>query len=328
MTARAFRPPPAPDNREGASRRVGVELEFAGIAPADAARTVAAVLEATPRETGPGAWEVDGPGGTWEIYRDSALRKTERGRMLVDLAASVIPVEAVAPPLPLAELPRVEAAATALREAGASGTHDGALLGLGMHLNVEARSTEARDLVPVLRAYALIEDSLRAADPIDLARRALPFVDPFPSAFATAAAAGADWDFAAMADAYLDHNPTRNRGLDVLPILKLVDAARVEAALGSEIKIGARPAWHYRLPDCRIDEPDWSVAREWGRWLLVEEVADRPRLLEALAAARLEFDDQLLALPGEWRKRSDAILEDAGLSPAARMAEGSPEEAA
>lgn len=319
MTRPAFRPPPFPDTRDGAPRKVGVELEFAGIDPADAAGAVADALGAEARETGPEFWELDGPGGAWELYRDTALRKSESGRRVAELAAPVIPVECVAPPLPLAELGAVEAAAAALARAGASGSENGVLLGLGMHLNVETRSVEARDLVPVVRAFAMIEDSLRAADPIDLSRRALPFVDPFPSAFVSAAAAGADWDFDALLEAVLTHTPTRNRALDVLPVLKFVDEARVTAALGEGVKIGARPAWHYRLPDCRIDAPDWSIAREWDRWLLVEEVAARPDLLDALAEARADFDARLIALPGAWRKRADAVLEAAGLSPAARM---------
>lgn len=50
--------------------------------------------------------------------------------------------------------------------------------------------------------------------------------------------------------------------------------------------VKARPAYHYRLPNCLIDEPDWRLAREWNTWVAVERLAadapaagrDEPRL--------------------------------------------------
>ena len=59
----------------------------------------------------------------------------------------------------------------------------------------------------------------------------------------------------------------------------------VRAALPEE-KVNSRPTLHYRLPDCRIDEPDWSITTEWNRWMLVEElVCDEQALSEACREA-------------------------------------------
>jgi hypothetical protein len=42
-----------------------------------------------------------------------------------------------------------------------------------------------------------------------------------------------------------------------------------------------RPAFHYRLPNCMLDEPDWRIAREWNTWVAVERLAhDTARLAE------------------------------------------------
>jgi hypothetical protein len=34
-----------------------------------------------------------------------------------------------------------------------------------------------------------------------------------------------------------------------------------------------RPAFHYRLPNCMVDEADWTLAEEWNRWVVVERLA-------------------------------------------------------
>ena len=46
--------------------------------------------------------------------------------------------------------------------------------------------------------------------------------------------------------------------------------------------ISPRPTYHYRLPDCRIDEPHWSLALEWNRWVRIEEIAGDADLIAAL----------------------------------------------
>jgi hypothetical protein len=48
-------------------------------------------------------------------------------------------------------------------------------------------------------------------------------------------------------------------------------------------KIKARPTFHYRLPDSRVDDPKWSFACEWNRWVEVERLAENPDHLRALS---------------------------------------------
>ena len=98
-------------------------------------------------------------------------------------------------------------------------------------------------------------------------------------------------DIATFIDDYLSHNPTRNRDLDLLPLLHHFDARRVRAVLPNE-KINGRPTFHYRLPDARVSDPGWSIAPDWNRWVAVERLAaDRDRL-EAVGAAFLGFEGE------------------------------------
>jgi hypothetical protein len=56
--------------------------------------------------------------------------------------------------------------------------------------------------------------------------------------------------------------------------------------------IKPRPAFHYRLPNCLVDEPDWTIAREWNTWVAVERLAhDGDRLAEMSREFR-EADEQ------------------------------------
>lgn len=91
-------------------------------------------------------------------------------------------------------------------------------------------------------------------------------------------------DLAGLAGDYLAANPTRDRGLDLLPVLLHLDPARVRAALPRE-KVGARPALHYRLPRARVGEPGWGVAPAWDGWAAVERLAGDPDRLAALGRA-------------------------------------------
>jgi hypothetical protein len=206
-----------------------------------------------------------------------------------------------------------------LAEAGATGTGDGALLGFGVHLNTEVPGEAREDIEPVLLAYALMEDWLREADPIDASRRLLPFVEPYPRPFVDALVEGLGGDgLEGLIEGYLAHNATRNRGLDLLPLLRHLDEARVVAALGEAGAVKPRPTWHYRLPDCRLGDPAWSLAYEWNRWVLVERLAANGELLDRLRALWREHRGALTTVRSDWREVvaeaiAASLLPEAGL---------------
>jgi hypothetical protein len=199
-----------------------------------------------------------------------------------------------------------------LRAAGARGTRDALAFGFGVHLNVEVAAEEARFILPVVRAFALIEDWLRAADPIDIARRILPFVAPWPRTLIDRLSAeGAGWGIDELVRDYLQLSPTRNRSLDLLPLLEHLRPGSVSSRLGSGKANSPRPTFHYRLPEARIDEADWSLAYEWNRWCLVERVAARPDLLADLAEAWAEHRGAYTTVRGAWAREVEARLFDA-----------------
>lgn len=311
-----FAPLPQPLNAKGAPRRVGVEIELGGLPEAEVARIVADRLGGKAVQEDSHIWAVeDSALGRVEVYLDIFLRKAQKTRLrdlALDLGREVVPVEIVTAPLDMDGMARLDDLRAALRAAGALGSGAGLVFGFGVHFNIEIASEEDADTVRPLLAYSLIEDWLRAAYPINEARRVLPFTDPYPTDFVRAligAGPGAARDD--VTGLYLELTPSRNRGLDMLPLFAHFDASRVAAAIAD--KTSARPTFHFRLPDCRIDEADWSLAREWRRWVAVEQVARDAALLRRLSDAWVD-DHGLVTLSRQsWAARAERILRTAGI---------------
>ncbi len=307
---------PQRDNAEGAPRRVGVEIEMGGLPEAEAAQICARELGGRAVQKDSHIWAVeDSALGRVEVYLDIFLRKAQQSRLrdlALDLGREVVPVEIVTEPLDMAGLARLDDLRDALRAAGALGSGAGLVFGFGVHFNIEVASETDADTVRPLMAYALIEDWLRSAYPIDESRRLLPFTDPYPTDFVRAlveAGPGAARD--EVTGLYLALTPSRNRGLDMLPLMAHFDGPRVAAAISD--KTSARPTFHFRLPDCRIDEAAWSLPLEWRRWIAVEQVARDEALLRRLSDAWLD-DHGLVTLSRQgWAMRAGRILQTAGI---------------
>ncbi|EPX85059.1 amidoligase family protein [Salipiger mucosus] len=311
--------PPHPENARGDLRRVGVEVEFSGVTEREVARVLTEALGGEVRDGGDeDHWIAAGTElGDFECYLDSRpLQKLDHdglGRQLRELARTVVPVEIVSEPIEFTQIGRLDDAVDALREAGATGTRAGVLLGFGVHFNPEVISEALEDVLPTLTAYALLEDHLRRVAEIDISRRLLPWVDSYPRALVDQLAGESPpATMTELINLYLDLAPSRNHGLDMLCFFAHVDRARVARSMEME-QISARPTYHLRLPDCRIDEPDWCLAAEWNRWVLVERVAADADLLDRLKTGWREHRASLTTTRSDWSWRSARILQESGL---------------
>jgi hypothetical protein len=130
---------------------------------------------------------------------------------------------------------------------------------------------------------------------VDISRRIAPYINPFPRAYARLVLAP-DYpaDAGRLIDDYMEHNPTRNRSLDMLPVFAHVDADRTMRRVEENDMhlVKSRPAFHYRLPNCLVDEADWRVAREWNTWVDVERLACNKDKLARMSRDYLAADDQ------------------------------------
>ncbi|HLS18602.1 MAG TPA: amidoligase family protein, partial [Paracoccaceae bacterium] len=197
-----------------------------------------------------------------------------------------VPVEMITPPLQIQEFEILDHAIAALREAGATGTEGGAFHAFGLHLNPELQGGAAR-AIRIAAVYAFAESWLRQRNPPDMARRLSPFVNVYPEAYVLALARAFETTPPGLTDflvLYAEHNPDRNHGLDLWPLLGWLAPEAAEAAYGKPIK-NPRPAFHYRLPDSLLGDAEWSPRADLERWLAIERAADDPTDFERLRAA-------------------------------------------
>lgn len=318
-----FAPLPHADTQEDRPRLTGVEIELGGLEERTCAELCARHAGGAARQVDSAIWHVEGSAlGTLKVYLDTALRHAEKSALrdaALTVGREIIPVEIVTEPLGREGLQRLDGLREALRRAGAVGSGGGVFFGFGVHLNVEVAGPDAGHVVPPLLAYALIEDWLRAANPIDHMRRVLPFTAPYPTRLVRRLIGlGPKADLRHVIDAYAQEAPSRNHGLDMLPLFAHLDAPRIAPALSGTTS--PRPTFHFRLPDCRIDEPDWTLDSEWRRWLTVERVAANGNALAALAKAWEEEHFAVTISRHFWAERCGEILRAHGLADAGQGA--------
>ncbi len=321
--------PPRATTQQGDSRRVGFELEFAGL---EFKETVE-VLEQTYAQTADYASlaKATMPHPDWGefvVEVDSELAKRlartradsrdggsvvddPLAEWLVNLTTELVPVEVVCPPVPVDQLPRLDDMVRALRAAGAEGTAESLVYAFGLHINPELPSLDAGTIACYLRAYVIAEEWLRRRHRVDKTRRITPYIDLYPSAYRKAVLAyDHETSQETLLSDYLEHNPTRNRALDMLPLFKHLDEQRIEEAV-PDSRVNARPTFHYRLPNCEIERGDWHLSESWNLWCVVEHLACDAELLDELSSQSRRYQSQIVNFTrAPWHKSLDRILDD------------------
>jgi hypothetical protein len=297
--------------------RIGFEIEFTGLSAPEAARLVrdalgGVIAEETPHKAtledtplGRVKFELDtrfaSPAKDDPSFLDQALDELELRQAAADILSSVVPVEMITGPLERACFDDLDRAIGALRDAGAQGTYDHPLSAYGLHLNIELDPLDEGRAIRVAAAYAFVEPWLRRVLEVDLLRRVTPFIDPYPrdyvEALGTLFAGGETPRLTAFLRLYAQWNATRNRGLDMWPLLGALNAVAAEIALGAPVK-NPRPAFHYRLPDSRLSRPGWTPREEVRRWDAIERIADAPERLARARDACLDFLGWRIMRPG------------------------------
>lgn len=313
--------PPWLKNAEGNIRRIGIELEMSGLELDELASLVARHFDLTISSDGRYVRTLKGDNaGEWTVELDYALikklgRKEQGNKTFYDqvnrsseeilawAAKALVPIEIISPPLPFDRMSEVENLISFLHKKGAKGTSDSAINAFGMQLNPELASHEAQHITACLKAFICLYDWLYQRADIDLTRRITSYVDPFPKTYIKKIIKTDYWPkLTDLIDDYLIDNPTRNRALDMLPLFKYLDEQRVLDKTDDEL-IKARPTFHYRLPDCDIDNPQWGIYQAWNDWVEVERLAaDESRLRACCRAYDKYLNNPLKRIFSDWHK--------------------------
>jgi hypothetical protein len=209
--------------------------------------------------------------------------------LLGTMVSPVVPHELILTPVARSRLPEVDKMLPVLRAAGARGRGVILLDSLSLHFNVELSEADAETVAACLKAFLILDPRLRQEIAHGSMRRTLALPPRYPEAYRRRVL---DWDYwpdiSTLMSDYLAANPTRKRGLDLLPLFAHLDASRIRSVLPRE-KIGPRLAFHYRLPQAHLSAPDWSIMPDWRRWLAVENLATNKAELRIRSEAALNL---------------------------------------
>lgn len=332
MISRTMTLPPRMTTDEGVMRRVGIELEFAALSARDGARLVQRLFGGEIEQEDPHRYHIKG--GTFgdftceldtqyahRSYAESGKAppdpnsiaalldsfQTEMRRIFGDVSSLVMPCEIVCPPIPLSQLPRLDDLVEALNQAGAEGTRSSPFYAFGTQLNPEIATRDPAWITAILKAYLLVSEWMRSIIAIDTTRQIVAFADPFPVDYALMVTDPGYWpSMDRLIDDFLEANPTRNRELDMLPLFMELDPQRVRRKI-SDVRVKARPTFHYRLPDANLGEPGWDLVLEWNRWCVVERLAEKREVLNAMGADFADHTQQLMPAQN-WSVRASEWL--------------------
>jgi hypothetical protein len=317
--SKTFRLPPQLTDQSGDIRRVGFEFEVGNVSVQTLAQGLAEKLGGELDKTS--SFEVilrDSSLGRLKVERDAHLLTSlayrnwlsslgvdfspgsggERWENNVDkMSRQLVPCEIVTDPIPVTELARLQALLEVVEDLEGQGTQDFFYYAFGLHINPAIPSAESSCLLAYLQSFLLLSDWIIEDAGTDFTRRFFTkYIDPFPKSYLELVLQpGYRPTLSRFIDDYLWHNPTRNRSLDMLPVFFHLDRDRIlkKVKEGEKQLIKGRPAFHYRLPDCRVGQPGWRLEDEWNRWQLVEVLAAdsqrRTALLEAWQREQAKF---------------------------------------
>lgn len=302
---------------------MGFELEFTGLSIRKASEALAQALGGRVLEKHKALHIVDVDSlGQFQVELDWNYLKKEAEQMpnadhvtlLRDAASLVVPVEVVCPPIPITGLDQLDPVIKKLRESGAQGTENSLIAAFGVHINASLPALDADTIHRHIKAFSLLQWWLVKAHAVNMSRLLTPYIDLYPEAYVCAIIEAEHPTMDDIFDSYFKHNATRNRALDLLPLLAHIDEKRVRKVVNDD-RIKARPTFHYRLPNCAIDEPDWSLSKSWNLWCLVEELAFNRELLDTLGNDFIEARRPILGIDQKlWIEKIDQWLIKQGLA--------------
>lgn len=208
------------------------------------------------------------------------LDQLDRGT--IGAVEGVVPSEIVTPPLKYDQLHLVRDLVEAFRKAGAKGTSESLLYAFGYHINPEARSLESEALLSVIKSFSLLHDYLQRHLSMDFSRILTGYAAPYKKAYLKKimAPSYAPDKRDLMLD-YIKLNKSRNYALDMFPLFAFMDNDFFKRHIQDDL-VKARPTYHFRLPNCQINDSAWSIDDGLKAWDLVEKLSDDKDLLDKL----------------------------------------------
>lgn len=317
---------------DGQIRKIGLELEFSGISPEKVAVILQNRLGGNLTCKNIFSYQLKNTEyGDFNVEIDAAFLKQKKYKELAEtagidldsidntdalediiknLASIIVPCEIVMPPVPADKLQVAEEITCLLRKEKAKGTGQSIFYAFGLHINAELASRESVYLLNHMRAFSLLYDWICKDNLVDISRRITPYINPYPESYLDLILSQ-DYrpEIDELIDDYLEKVSSRNHGLDMLPAFAYISETAVMQKASEPELINPRPAFHYRLSNCRIDEPEWTIEQEWKYWLKIEDIADNENKLHQLINAWTDLNQKKLqSVNSEWPDKVKSVI--------------------
>lgn len=326
-----FRKAPKLYNSEGEKRRVGFELEFANLKIEKASSLIKDLyggeinyinryfVEVNNTKLGDFSVKLD-MNVLYEKKYSKVLsifneiiqngdpdrqREKKVERILERIFRSVVPYEIISPPIEIDALDAIEKLRKSLYEQEAKGTEDSTFYAFATHINAELPALNMQSLFIHLKSFLLLYSYLLEAHQTNISRKLTPFINPFPKKYVNHIIQTHEKpSIDQFIDDYNQFNPTRNRPLDLYPVLAFLNEEKINK-LKNVGKINKRPTFHYRLPNSSIHFSGWSLAEEWNSWCIVEELANEPDILAQMTEDYISvFQHHWYNPEKKWKEKS------------------------
>lgn len=332
MAKQAFRQPPVTTNPAGDERSAGYEFEFTGVEMSDAAGIIKDLYGGTiQRVSTYKHLVVDTTLGLFQLELDAQLLRDKKYESYLDtigihitsfknlatieerlkqMASSVVPFEIITPPVPLSKMEQLNRLLDELRIWKAKGTGSSFFYAFGLHINPEIPDDSPKSLLNHLRAYVLLDPWIRKDANINISRRLTPYINEYKEEYLNLILDESYTpDLRGLIRDYFRFENSRNRPLDMLPVFMHLDPEYTSKLLDDTLT-SSRPTYHYRLPNCSIEKPGWTLADEWNRWVLVEKLAHDERVLSQYCSAwfkikkgtLIRFEQKWIQFMDRWVK--------------------------
>ena len=333
ITNQDFYKPPKTTNTDGKERQVGFEFEFTGVEMENVASMITSLYGGEITQFSTYKFEIKNTEfGDFDLELDAQLIREKKYEKflssigidlsifeniepledsLKELASSVVPYEIITPPVVLSEIYRFTSLVNELRKRKAKGTGSSFIYAFGLHINPEIADASTESLLNHLRAFVMLDSWIRKEAEIDVSRRVTPFINPFEEDYIRHILNPAyQPSLKEFIEDYFSFGNTRNRALDMLPLFMYLDE-RLTSTLIEDALTKARPTYHYRLPNCSLEDESWTLSDEWNRWVLVEKLADNQKVLNKLSEAYLKMrEEKVMRFEAKWLNLIDIWIQN------------------
>ncbi len=323
MRIERFKFPPVKINSAGEQRSVGYEFEFTGVDMEEVALIITDLYGGSVVKKTAYLFEIQNTAcGTFKLELDAQLLRDKKYEKMLksvgidlnkfrkkdtmedsirDMASAIVPFEIITPPVRLSAMKVLNKLVDALREHKAKGTGSSVLYAFGLHLNPEIPDKSIESLLNHLRAYVMLDPWIRRDADINISRRLTPFINEYEEEYIQHIL-NPDYrpNLEKLIRDYFKYDNSRNRPLDMLPVFMHLNEELTTSLIKDTIT-SSRPTYHYRLPNCSLEDENWTLAAEWNRWVLVEKMAADEKVLNQYSRAWLKMrKDTLIGFENKW----------------------------